>query len=325
MSFSGEVKQELVGQLGAARHCRIAEFAGILAFCGRVSRQGTRTALFLQTENRHVASKAQQLLKRTFGIRPQISVRQAGSQSAGRIYTITVWGCGDETERLLNAVKRNDILAQESYLFCTQSEELADSRIIQSDCCRRAFLRGAFLAAGSISNPEKSYHFEIVCHQPKQARQLQTLINGYGMDAKIIRRKKYYVVYIKESEQIADLLKLMGAYLKLLDLENLRIVKDMRNTVNRKVNCETANLTKTVSAAVEQIQAIEYIRDTIGFSGLPEVLEETARIRLEYKDATLKELGEMMSPKVGKSGVNHRLRKLKQIAEDVKEQREGMV
>lgn len=173
-----------------------------------------------------------------------------------------------------------------------------------------------------MSNPEKSYHLEIVCAARKKAEQLKIIISSFGVDAKIVIRKKSYVVYLKEGAQIVTLLNVMEAPVALMELENIRILKDMRNTVNRKVNCETANINKTVSAAVKQIEDITYIRDTIGLHKLPEGLEEISRIRLEYPEATLKELGDLLSVPVGKSGVNHRLRKLGNIAEKLRENKE---
>lgn len=181
--------------------------------------------------------------------------------------------------------------------------------------------RGAFLAAGSLSDPEKFYHFEIVCASLEKAVQLQNVILTFDIDAKIVVRKKYYVVYIKEGSQIVELLGLMEAHVALMELENIRILKEMRNSVNRQVNCETANINKTVSAAVKQLADITYIRDTVGLDYLPELLSEVAQVRLEMPDATLKELGENLSHPVGKSGVNHRLRKISAVAESLREER----
>ena len=156
---------------------------------------------------------------------------------------------------------------------------MVNQMVIQKNCCKRAFLRGAFLCAGSISDPKKFYHFEIVCTSSEKARQMQELIQSFEIDAKIVKRKKYDVVYVKEGAQIVELLGLMGAGISLMNLENVRILKGMRNTVNRKVNCETANINKTVNAAVKQIEDIEYIQNTVGLQRLPENLEETARLR----------------------------------------------
>ena len=194
----------------------------------------------------------------------------------------------------------------------------ADSRFIQRSCCRRAFLRGAFLCAGSISDPKKGYHLEFVCTQESKAGQLQQVIQKFDIEAKTVLRKKYHVVYIKDGAGIVDLLNVMGAHVALMNLENLRIVKEMRNSINRRVNCETANITKTVNAASRQIEDMLFLRDHYGLQKLSPALREMAEVRLEYPDAPLKELGEHLEPPVGKSGVNHRLCKLSELAERVR-------
>ena len=173
------------------------------------------------------------------------------------------------------------------------------------------------MASGSISNPNKSYHFEIVCRTIEQAEQLQELMNGFEADAKVVERKNHYVVYLKEGSQIVDMLNVMEAYVSLMNLENVRILKEMRNSVNRKVNCETANINKTVSAAVKQIEDIRKIQANGELEHLPDPLRQMAELRLEYPEATLAELGTYLDPPVGKSGVNHRLRKLSAIAEEL--------
>jgi len=197
--------------------------------------------------------------------------------------------------------------------------DTVEGLLIQQSCCKRAYIRGAFLASGSISDPEKSYHFEVVCRTMEQAKQLQDVINSFEMEAKIVERKKHFVVYLKEGSQIVDILNVMEAHVALMNLENVRILKEMRNSVNRKVNCETANISKTVNAAVKQLEDIVYIRDTIGLDALPDGLREMAELRLEYPEAPLKELGTYLNPPVGKSGVNHRLRKISTIAETERE------
>ena len=145
------------------------------------------------------------------------------------------------------------------------------------------------------------------------------------MDGKVVRRKKSFVVYLKEGTQIVDIMNVMEEHVCLIELENVRILKEMRNSVNRKVNCETANINKTVSAAVKQVEDITYLRDTIGFENLPENLVEAALARLENPEAALKELGEALTPPVGKSGINHRLRKLSEMADKVRQERGGLV
>ena len=178
----------------------------------------------------------------------------------------------------------------------------------------------SILASGSISDPEKFYHFEITCTAQAKAKQLQSIIATFDIEARIVLRKKYFVVYIKEASQIVNLLNVMEAPVALMELENIRILKEMRGSVNRQVNCETANINKTVSAAIKQIEDIIYIRDTVGLQQLPSGLCEIAGLRLEWPEASLKELGEALDPPVGKSGVNHRLRKLSVLAENLREQ-----
>lgn len=186
----------------------------------------------------------------------------------------------------------------------------------------KGLIRDAFLRSGSISDPEKFYHLEIVFTSHEEAKSIQKMLEDFGLDAKIIERKGHYVVYLKEGAQIADMLRIMEAPLALMEFENIRIVKEMRNSINRQVNCEAANLGKTISAAVKQVEDIRYICSKVGLDNIPESLAETAKIRLEYPEATLKELGELMDPPLGKSGVNHRLKKLSELAEDLRSHKE---
>ncbi|MDE7266401.1 MAG: DNA-binding protein WhiA [Lachnospiraceae bacterium] len=182
----------------------------------------------------------------------------------------------------------------------------------------REFLRKSFLEIGSMSNPQKGYHLEFVCENDSQAKTIADTMKQFDIEAKTVLRKRYTIVYLKESEDIVNLLNVMGAHNCLMELENLRILKDMRNSINRRVNCETANISKTVSAANKQIEDIQYIKEHYGFDDLNENLREIAEMRLAYPDATLKELGEYLVPPVGKSGVNHRLRKLSELADSIK-------
>ena len=202
---------------------------------------------------------------------------------------------------------------------CKKIIEAIQGLYLEKTCCKRAFIRGAFMASGSMSDPNKAYHFEIVCRTPEQASRLQELMREFETEPKIVERKNYYVVYLKDGSQIVDMLNVMEAYISLMNLENVRILKEMRNTVNRKVNCETANISKTVNAAVKQIADIELIRDTEGLDSLPLPLREMAQVRLEHPEAPLKDLGKYLDPPVGKSGINHRLRKLAQIADTIRE------
>ena len=314
MSFSSNVKEELSRQMKPARHCQIAEIAAIISLCGRIQiSERDRFRLKIHTENVAVARKYFTLLKKTFNIRVDVSIRQSAENHQNHSYTVGV-SRHEDAVRVLRAAKLLD-----AYGEIEENLSLAQNIVIQQNCCKRAFLRGAFLAAGSISDPEKFYHFEIACAAEAKAVQIQGLLLSFDLDARIVQRKKYYVVYIKEGSQIVDTLNVMEAPLSLMELENIRILKEMRGSVNRQVNCETANINKTVSAAVKQIEDISYIRDKVGFGKLPEGLREIAELRLARPEATLKELGEALDPPVGKSGVNHRLRKLGDIAQKLRD------
>lgn len=287
MSFSSEVKTELAKHLGKSRHCQIAELAALIAFEGRIPAA--------ESENRLLMQKYQLLLAELFHI------EEIHTEEEARSVFSTVKMYNDDTGE-------------------PEPEDTVKGLLIQQSCCKRAYIRGAFLAGGSISDPNKSYHFEIVCRSIPQAEQLRDVINSFDMDAKIVARKKYQVVYLKEGSQIVDILNIMEAHVALMNLENVRILKEMRNSVNRKVNCETANISKTVNAAVKQLADIEYIRETAGLSYLPENLKEMALLRLEYPDAPLAELGTYLNPPVGKSGVNHRLRRISEMADSLRQQ-----
>ena len=310
MSFSGDVKEELSRPSSAGRHCRLAETAAVLSLCGKIIiTENDQYCVKIQTENLPVARKYFTLLRKAFNIKAEVAVRKNRETRSCSV----VVRKDREARRLL---KETCLLDSDGNIHECMS--LIHNQLLKQNCCRRAFIRGAFLAAGSVSAPEKSYHFEIVCASQKKAEQLQELLLQYEIDAKTVLRKQHYVVYVKEGAQIVKLLGLMGAHVSLMQLENIRIVKEMRNSVNRKVNCETANLNKTVSASVRQVEDIRYIEQHKGLHELTEGLEEIARLRLEHPDASLNELGDMLSPQVGKSGVNHRLRKLSLIAEQLR-------
>ncbi|MCR4652652.1 MAG: DNA-binding protein WhiA [Eubacterium sp.] len=315
MSFSSEVKKELAGQIGNARHCQIAELAALLIFCCTV-RATDEGEIHIDYESEHldVTEKYVTLLKKLFHISPEIIVKPDLRRRKKEVYQVKI------TDRKLA------ITILQLVRFLSDSEDIAEDVplvhqvILNRSCCRRAFLRGAFLAAGSVSDPEKSYHFEIVCGEAKLSDQLCELMVELGIDARRVRRQKYEITYVKGSEQIADLLGMMEARVMMLQYENSRIINEVRGNINRKVNCETANINKTANAAARQIEDIELIESTMGLSKLPNGLDEMARVRLQYPTATLSELGDLINPPVGKSGVNHRLRKIGEIAERIRTQ-----
>lgn len=293
MSFSSEVKEELEKIIPASRHCQLAELAAIIHFGCRIDtgESGTENVTII-SENPFTARKYFTLLKKTFIINVNVL-------------------------KVLQAVK---VLDEEGCMH--QLSEEVHPLLIKNSCCRRAFLRGAFICIGSMSDPHKGYHLEFVCENEVHALQIQKVINSFEIEAKIVRRKKYYVVYLKEGAGIVDLLNVTGAHLSLMQLENLRVEKEVRNSINRQVNCEAANITKTVNAASKQIEDILVLQKSYGLSNLPDNLRQMAEIRLEHPESSLQELGAYLNPPVGKSGVNHRLRKLSELAERLKSQKE---
>lgn len=302
MSFAGKVKDELLEQTGKAKHCQIAEIAALFSVCGKIKMEenGKFIAEFA-TENLTVAKKCYILIKKAFHIIPDISVR-GNHQYA--LYLLSDQEVG-------NFMK--EIMVMDGAL-------LVSERLIQRKCCKRAFLRGLFLASGSVANPNSGYHLELSAGSYNRAVKIQDMIGVFGLEAKIAERKKNHIVYMKEGAGIVDFLNIIGAHVALMEFENIRIIREVRNSINRQVNCEAANIKKTVSAASRQVEDIHYIYDTTGFGHLSEKLAEIARLRLENPEVSLKELGEMLNPPVGKSGVNHRLRKLSEIADSLHEQ-----
>ena len=312
MSFSGNVKDELAGHVNMARHCQIAELAAIFQFCAGIEQgENSESALVINAENEIIVKKCFTLLRKTFNIETSA---QKNVEKTGIFYEPASIRITDK-ELVWNIFKTLKLVGENGMFY--GFEEPVSPLLVKNSCCRRAFLRGAFLCVGSMSDPVKGYHLELVTDNERKAFQMQHLIREFELDAKIIRRKKYFVVYLKEGSNIVDFLNICEAHVSLMQFENERIVKEMRNSINRRVNCETANISKTVNAAAKQISDIEKIRDTIGFSNLPQNLREMAIVRMEYPDASLKELGGYLVPPVGKSGVNHRLRKLTEIADEI--------
>lgn len=302
MSFSGQIKEELAQVISSPRHCQLAELAALVQFCGHIEEDGS---LLVQSENPLVIRKCFTLLKKTFKI-------EAVAKSQMQTQNYRLFVTGEDAFRVLEALKICDTAGH------LMMRHLTDPVLIKNSCCKRAYLRGCYMAVGSMSDPYKSYHLELVCGLQAQAEQLLKILHDFSLDAKMIIRKKYHVVYMKEGENIADFLNITEAHKALMEFENTRIYKGMRNMVNRKVNCEAANITKTVNAATRQVEDIRLIREKMGLEGLPEPLRQMAYVRLENPQASLGELGKLLDPPVGKSGVNHRLRKLGEFAKELK-------
>lgn len=314
MTFSSTTKNEISKLAITNKCCQLALLSALIKMTGTVQIHGVnKIGVKLSTENASIARLLFSLLKSCFEINTRVVVRKNRHLKKNNNYTLYI----DSDMGSHQVLKAAGIL-QEGEKGIRLNYKLPH-HLVKKSCCRKAYLRGVFLGGGSISDPEKTYHLELVTNNEDFADDIKELLNHYELGAKVVVRKGNYVVYIKEGENIVNFLNIIGAHNALLSLENVRIYKEMRNNVNRIVNCETANLDKTLNAAMRQIENIQYIKDTIGLDKLPAGLAEIAELRLEYKEASLKELGEMMSPTVGKSGVNHRLRKLEQIAEKLRD------
>ena len=305
MSFASETKKELT-QIEAEDLGLKAELSALIRMNGSLSFANRQLSLDVQTENAAIARRLYTIVKKLYKYNVELLVRKKMRLKKNNVYICRI---REGAKELLTDLY---IILDDFQFNHTIAKEL-----IPKTSQKRAYLRGAFLAGGSVNNPETSaYHLEIYSLYKEHGEALADLMNEFQLNAKTIERKKGFVTYLKEAEKISDFLNLVGAHQAMLKFEDVRIIRDMRNSVNRIVNCETANLNKTIGAAIRQVDNIRFIDNAIGLDQLPEKLREIARLRVEYQDVTLKELGEMVSTgAVSKSGVNHRLRKIDEIAE----------
>lgn len=303
MSFAAETKRELT-QLDVKHCCARAELAALTRMNGFISIRNKQLELDISTENAAIARRIYRLIKQNDDYSIEILVRKKMRLKKNNVYIVRM---KEAAQSLLNDLK----ILDENLMFTRK----IDPELIKKPCCRRSYLRGAFLAGGSLNHPESSYHLEIFSNYEEHTYSLAELMNDFDLNVKVLPRKNGYIIYMKEGEKITEFLSIIGAHQALFYFEDIRIVKDMRNSVNRLVNCETANLNKTVSAAMKQIENIRLIERTIGLEQLPSKLREIAELRIKYPDVTLKELGELVKGEpISKSGINHRFRKIEAIA-----------
>ena len=311
MSFSSEVKAEIASDIPSAKHCRIASAAVLLMCIGRFEKDPDgKYRLLLSQDNGEALRKCFTLVCKTSNIRTVVCspAYTGGREPRGWLQADLSSDTVRELAQMIRACDSSGNLREDG--CCTVPAEL-----LGRSCCRRNYLRDLFLCCGSVSDPRKEYHLEWSCDSKEQASQLKEILLSFGKEAKAVLRKKVHVVYFKDSEDIVDLLNLMGAPISMMEMENQRILKGLRNSVNRRVNCETANIGKTVSASRKQIIDIRFLEDSGILRTLPESLRKMAELRLQYPDTPLRELGDLAVPPIGKSGVNHRLRRLTEIAE----------
>ena len=297
MSFSAQVKRELCKNAPDKPCCALAELYGALLF----GQQFTFSCIRVVSENQAVVHRLSVLMKAAFGFGFDMKITP---EARGGKTVLTIGNRG-KIETMMEAFgqsRENSLAVHLNFA------------VIEEDCCKASLLRGAFLSGGSITDPEKDYHLELVTPHLSLGNELSALMTEVGLPPRMTMRKSNRVVYLKVSELIEDFLIMTGAPAASIKLMGAKVEKDFRNNINRKVNCETANLTKTVEASGEQSEAIEKLARSGVLGTLPGPLRETARLRLQHPEATLNELSALHSPAIGRSGLNHRLRKLVAIS-----------
>ncbi len=304
MSFTRQVKSELLHTGSAALCCRRSELAAFILLRGYLSLRDGRCYLAVTASSSAVARRLFCILKETASGTPLV-VKEQGGRLARVQYIVQL------------PVDEQAVLPGLLKLWLPGAHP---SRLrgmfpgFDRRCCRRAFLRGVFLAGGTLSVPRSGYHLELNCGSREDARFLRQLLQSFGLEPALRERKENCSLYFKDGESIAEFLRVIGASGALLALESRRVVKSMRSSVNRLVNCDTANLEKVVASAQRQLAAIREVERSIGLDNLPSGLQEAARLRLCFPEASLRELGAMLAPPVGKSGMNHRYRRLERLA-----------
>lgn len=309
-SFSTEVKNELARAIAEKPCCRAAELAALLRMSATISiGNGKNLGVNFTTENAAIARKALTMLKESFQLKTEVMVGRGRRLKKNNSYMI----------RVAPAPNVSALLKKLGIMQGDNLNVRSDGAILRRACCRKAYLRGAFLGGGSVNRPEGEYHLELVTGSYQLAEMLSSLCKKFDLPVGLTDRKNDYIVYLKDGEAIMDFLGLLGAQEALVAFEVARNVKDVRNQVNRLVNCETANLQKTVNAAFRQVEKIRRIQESLGLEKLPAPLQEIAWLRLAHPEATLQELAALLQHAVGKSGINHRLRKLEEIAGELAE------
>lgn len=298
MSFSSDIKNELAALTNESPCCDAAQAYGMAEF----GRSFSASSVALQTEHEAAAMRYAELLKAVCGVAPECGRPTADKPG---MYTVSV--LSDAGKKVLGRFGHSD----------AEVTLRLNRAVLDCDACPAAFLRGVFLVCGAITNPQVDYHLEFSVPYLNLSRDLIALLGELGFRARTVRRKGNYIVYFKESEQIEDCLTLMGAMNASLELMNVKMIKSIRNNVNRAANCESANLDKTVAAALVQAEAVRKIESRIGLDALPEELRELCRLRLDNPDFSLRELGEQLEPPISRSGVNHRLKRILEIAEEL--------
>lgn len=305
MSFSSEIKDEVAKIKVEDYKIILSELAGITPMCGILNFKNNKISMEYITENAPVARRIFTFLRRSFGF--DVEVKNVRSTQLKKNVFIIYISQDESCRLLLDELKY--IKGASVFMI-----NYVPTDLIKTSNEKKAYIRGAFMGSGSITDPKKGYHLEFVSENESNAYFLRDTINEFGLKSKVIMRKEKYIIYIKDSEQISDFLSLIGAYNSVLNYENVRVIKEMRNNVNRIVNCETANLNKTVKSSYDQVEDIKLIEREIGIENLDEDLKAIAKIRLENRSMSLNDIANSLEPKLSKSTVNYRFKKLRRIA-----------
>lgn len=313
MSFASETKNELARITPAKKCCTIAEIAGFMRFAGSIGLAGGgRFRISMTTPNNAVVRHYKSLIGSYFNVDTDIGVGRGEAFDRGKVYTITI-----------DPDNKSELILREAGILMVREgmNSISDgiySGLIRTKCCRKAYLRGAFLASGTVASPDRSYHLEISAGSELLARDLRRLINTFDdITPKIVQRKKGWGVYLKAREQVADALAIMGASGQYFAFQDVMMRKDLMNQAHRAENLDNANIDKALKAAQEQVEWIRKIDEKRGLASLSAKLREVAELRLEHPDAGLEELGLMLDPPLTKSGVNGRLRRLGELAKNL--------
>ena len=311
MSFNTDVKDELARIAPSCSHCERALLAALIRIEGTllISGQG-RYRLEVVTDAPSVARLSWRLLHEAYNLRTELTTRRSVLHKTPN-YLIDV----PSQDGLVNALHDMGVLGDEGLLLGVAPE------LVAKQCCAAAYLRGAFLGSGFVSDPRGDFHFEITVESREMADDLVGIMREKGINARVMQRRSSYVVYLKSGEAILEFLAFTGAHQSALRMEDARVVKSVRNDVNRQTNAEMANQMKAAAASVDQIFAMRSVLEAYGVEKLPPALQEIIRLRVAYPDATLKELGDRANPPLSKSAVYHRIRRIEQMARELEEKR----
>ena len=314
MGFSTDVKSELMREPSREACCARAEMCAFFMMAGSVSLKGFKSyALTVSSENAAVVRYGFTQLRQFLGIAPELRTARTTQLGEHVRYQMTLEG--EDAEKVMEWLDMRD---PEAFLGIRREPSPA---ILEKECCRRAYIRGAFLTNGWVNMPEKAYHLEFAVQDERHAEILVSMLEGFEIHAKAALRKSQSVVYVKDYEQLSNALGLLGAFQAYMSLENVKILKQLHNSVNRQMNCDDSNTDKTVRAAAGQLADIEYIQEHGGLDQMPRPLQQVAEARINNPDANLAELGALLDPPIGKSGVNNRLRRLSAFAEQLRQAR----